>query len=100
MASRNRKNYKPLVMWLILSSGIIAVIVARSSRAIGVWRKGAFNWDTVFIGLYVLWMVIELRVSRKDISTEGKKTRILLPAGYMGPGRRLCYARACIMGHF
>jgi protein-S-isoprenylcysteine O-methyltransferase Ste14 len=94
MASRNRKDYKPLVMWLILFSGIIAVTVVRSSRAIGVWRKGAFNWDTVFIGLYVLWMVIELRVTRKDISTEGKKTSDFATCQLYGAGQALTFLTA------
>jgi protein-S-isoprenylcysteine O-methyltransferase Ste14 len=73
MTPGGKRDYTPLVMWLILLAGILALAVIRAGRPTGVWRESAFNGDTVFIGLYILWMVIELRVTRKDIRTEGKK---------------------------
>jgi protein-S-isoprenylcysteine O-methyltransferase Ste14 len=72
MASRKSKDYVPLVMWLILLTGILALAFVRSVRGTSLWSERFLNGDTVFIGLYILWMVIELRVTRKDIRTEGK----------------------------
>lgn len=94
MVSRKRKDYIPLVMWFCLLTGIIAIAFIRSSRAIGVWNKGSFNWDTVFISLYVLWMVIELRVTKKDISTEGKKTSDFATCQLYGTGQALTFLTA------
>jgi protein-S-isoprenylcysteine O-methyltransferase Ste14 len=76
-------------MWFCLLAGIIAIAFIRSSRAIGVWNKGSFNWDTVIIGLYVLWMIIELRVTKRDISTEGKKTSDFATCQLYGTGQAL-----------
>ena len=73
MGSKKSKDYVPLAMWLFLLTGILAFAFVRSVRGTGVWSEGFLNGDTVFIGLYILWMVIELRVTRKDIRTEGKK---------------------------
>lgn len=74
MVTKKRKDYLPLAMWCCLFTGILVLACIRSIRGIGVWNAYLFNWDTVFVGLYLLWMVIELRVTKKDIRVEGKRT--------------------------
>ena len=64
----------PLVMWFCLLTGIIVFAFIRHIRKIGVWNEAPVNLDTIFIISYILWMFIELRVSRKDVNTEGKRT--------------------------
>lgn len=59
-------------MWLLLLTGILALAFFRSGRAESVWSGRFCNGDAVFIGLYILWMIVELRVTRKDISAEGQ----------------------------
>lgn len=94
MVYRRRKDYVPLVMWFGLLAGIIAVAFFRWRRAIGVWNESAFNWDTLFIGLYVAWMVLEFRVTQKDISTEAKKTSDYATCQLYGAGQALTFLTA------
>ncbi len=94
MVSTQRKDYIPLVMWLCLFAGIVAIALIRSNRAIGVWGQGPINWDTVFIGLYLLWMVIEFRVTKRDVSTEGKKTSDFATCQLYGTGQALTFLTA------
>jgi protein-S-isoprenylcysteine O-methyltransferase Ste14 len=68
------RDFTPLIMWFCLLTGIIVITFIRSSRIAGVWNEGIVNFDTVFISLYILWMLVEFRVSKKDVNTEGKKT--------------------------
>lgn len=56
--------------------------------------ESSFNWDTVFISLYILWMVIELRVTKKDISTEDKKTSDFATCQLYGTGQALTFLTA------
>ena len=69
-----RKDFTPLIMWFILLAGIIVFGFIRLNRMIGIWTEYPINFDIVFISLYILWMFIELQISRKDVNTEGKKT--------------------------
>ena len=64
----------PLIMLFCLLAGISVLAFIRPSRMIGIWNEYIVNFDTVFISLYILWMLIELRVSKKDVNTEGKTT--------------------------
>jgi len=68
------KDFKPLIMWLCLTTGIIVTAVVRPSRMTSVWNEYTVNFDTVFISFYILWMLVELRVTKKDVNTEGKET--------------------------
>jgi protein-S-isoprenylcysteine O-methyltransferase Ste14 len=87
-------DYTPLIMWFCLFTGIIALALIRSGRAIGVWNEYAFNWDTVFIAFYLFWMVIELRVTKKDVNTEGKKTSDFATLQLYGAGQALTFLTA------
>lgn len=83
------KDYTPLIMWLCLLVGIIALSLVRSDRAIALWNEYRVNCDTVFIALYIFWMVIELRITKKDINTEGKETSDYATCQLYGTGQAL-----------
>jgi protein-S-isoprenylcysteine O-methyltransferase Ste14 len=90
----NSKDYTPLVMWFCLLSGIVVLAFIRSSRAMGVWNDYPVNFDNVFISLYILWMLIELQVSKKDVNTEGKKTSDFATCQLYGFGQALTFLTA------
>jgi protein-S-isoprenylcysteine O-methyltransferase Ste14 len=92
--SMKSKDYTPLVMWFCLVVGIIVLAFIRSSRAIGVWNETPVNFDNVFISLYILWMLIELQVSKKDVNTEGKKTSDFATCQLYGFGQALTFLTA------
>jgi lipid-A-disaccharide synthase-like uncharacterized protein len=71
------RDFTPLIMWFVLFGGIIVLAFIRLSRNFSVWHECPVYLDTIFISLYLLWMIIELRVSKKDVNTEGKKHLIL-----------------------
>jgi len=68
------KDFTPLILWLCLFTGILVLAFLRPNRIIGIWNEYRLDPDTIFIGLYILWMLIELRVTGKDVDTEGKTT--------------------------
>ncbi|MDY6843416.1 MAG: isoprenylcysteine carboxylmethyltransferase family protein, partial [Thermodesulfobacteriota bacterium] len=45
--------------------------------------------DVIAIGSYILWMAIELRVTKKDVNTEGKKTYDFMTCQLYGFGQAL-----------
>ncbi|HQN19023.1 MAG TPA: isoprenylcysteine carboxylmethyltransferase family protein [Syntrophobacteraceae bacterium] len=69
-----RKDFTPAVMSILLLLGIIILTLARHWRIPGLWTRYPLNWDAVFTGLYVLWLLVEIPTARKDVNTEGKKT--------------------------
>lgn len=83
------KDFTPLIMWFFLVTGIIVLAFIRSSRIMGVWNEYPVNLDAVFIGFYILWMLIELRVSGRDVNTEGKKTSDFATCQLYGFGQAL-----------
>ena len=84
-----RKDFTPLIMWFILLAGIIVFGFIRLNRMIDIWTEYSINFDIVFISLYILWMFIELQVSRKDVNTEGKKTSDFATCQLYGLGQAL-----------
>jgi protein-S-isoprenylcysteine O-methyltransferase Ste14 len=87
--SKKSKDFTPLVMWFCLLTGIIVLAVTRSSRVISVWNEYLVNFDTVITGWYILWMLIELRISQNDVNTEGKKTADFATCQIYGLGQAL-----------
>ncbi len=59
-----------------------------------VWNGHAVSFDKVFIGLYILWMLVELRISKRDVSTEGKKTSDSATCQLYGFGQALTFLTA------
>ena len=76
-------------MGLCLLAGIIVLAFIRPGRMTGIWNEPIVNLDTLFIGAYVLWMLIELRVSGKDANTEGKTTADFATCQIYGFGQAL-----------
>lgn len=67
----------PLIMWLILFLLVIALAGIRLYRISGVSAAYPVYLDALFVGLYLLWMLVELRVTKRDTNTEGKRHMIL-----------------------
>ena len=88
------KDFTPLIMWFCLLAGIIVLAFIRPSRMTGVWNRYPVNFDTVFIGMYILWMLIELRVSGKDVNTESKTTADYATCQIYGFGQALTFLTA------
>ena len=89
MTSANKKDITPLIMWLILFTGIIVFAFIRLNRLFGASNGYSGYLDVMFIGLYLLWMIIELRVTRRDVDTEGKKTYDYMTCQLYGLGQLL-----------
>ena len=87
--SIKKKDFIPLIMWFILVSGIITLAFLRRSRILYVLDDFPVNFDNVFNGLYILWMISELRISKKDVNTEGKKTSDFMTCQLYGFGQAL-----------
>jgi protein-S-isoprenylcysteine O-methyltransferase Ste14 len=88
------KDFTPLIMWSCLLTGIIVIAFIRPSRMVGVWNEYPVNLDAVFISSYILWMLIELRVSKKDVNTDGKKTSDSATCQLYGFGQALTFLTA------
>jgi protein-S-isoprenylcysteine O-methyltransferase Ste14 len=83
------RDYTPLIMWFCLVAGIIILALIRPDRATGAWNGSAVNLDTVFIGCYLAWLAIELRVTKRDLNTEGRKTADFATCQLYGAGQAL-----------
>lgn len=77
-----------------LLAGILVIAFIRHSRTVGVWNEYSVDLDTVFIGSYILWMLVELRVSKKDVNTDGKKTSDFATCQLYGFGQALTFLTA------
>jgi len=88
------RDLKPLIMWLCLVTGIIVLASVRSSRMASLWNGYTVGFDNVFISLYILWMLVELRISKRDVSTEGKKTSDSATCQLYGFGQALTFLTA------
>ena len=89
MISTKRRDITPLIMWFILFVGILVLAFIRLSRNFSVWDNYPVYLDTIFISSYLLWMIIELRVSKQDVNTEGKKTSDFMTCQLYGFGQAL-----------
>ena len=63
----------PALMSLLLLMAIVALAIVRHWRIPNVWVEYPVNPDTLFISLYVLWILVETPIARKDVNTEGKR---------------------------
>jgi protein-S-isoprenylcysteine O-methyltransferase Ste14 len=87
-------DFIPLIMWFCLLTGVILLAFIRLSRMIGVSNQYPINLDAIFISLYILWMLIELRVSGKDVDTEGKRTSDFATCQIYGFGQAFTFLTA------
>jgi len=67
-----RKDFTPLIMALLLLGGLVGLAALRLWRLPDLWAGFPVNGDVAFVVLYVLWLLVEMRVSQKDVSREGK----------------------------
>lgn len=73
-SAMKRKDLTPALMSCLLLMGIVALAVVRHWRIPNVWVEYPVNPDTLFISFYVLWILMETPVAKRDVSTEGKTT--------------------------
>ena len=59
-------------MWCALFGAIVAIALGRFHRMIDSANVLLLAVDGLVIGLYLVWMIIELRITQKDVITEGK----------------------------
>lgn len=88
------KDLTPLIMWFILFAGVIVIASVRLNRIFGVLHDYPAYLDIIFISLYLLWMIIELRVTKKDVNTEGKETSDFMTCQLYGFGQALTFLTA------
>lgn len=89
MISTKKRDITPLIMWLVLFVGIIVLAFIRLDRLFRELNEYPAYLDIIFIGLYLLWMIVELRVTKKDVNTEGKKTYDFMTCQLYGSGQAL-----------
>lgn len=89
MISTKKWDITPLIMWFVLFVGIIVLAFVRLHRLFGASNEYPANLDIIFIGLYLVWMIVELRVTKKDVNTEGKKTKDFMTCQLYGAGQAL-----------
>jgi hypothetical protein len=61
-------------MSLLFLLGIVALAIVRHWRIPNRWVEYPVNLDALFIGFYVLWILVERPIAKWDVSTEGKTT--------------------------
>jgi protein-S-isoprenylcysteine O-methyltransferase Ste14 len=88
------KDLTPLIMWFILFLGVIALAFIRLFRIFGGLQGYPAFLDIIFICLYLTWMIIELRVTKNDVNTEGKKTSDFMTCQLYGFGQALTFLTA------
>ena len=88
------KDLTPLIMWFILFFGVIVLAVIRLYRIFDDWQGYPAYLDIIFICLYLTWMIIELRVTKKDVNTKGKKTSDSMTCQLYGFGQALTFLTA------
>jgi len=69
-----RKDFTPALMSFLLLAGIGILAGVRYSRMPDLWSGFPVNMDIVFAGLYVLWILAEVPIAKRDVNTEGKTT--------------------------
>lgn len=89
MISTGKKDITPLIMWLVLFAGIIGIAIIRLNRLFGVLDEYPDYLDIIFIGLFLLWMTIELGITRRDVDTDGKETNDFMTCQLYGTAHAL-----------
>ena len=71
---KQRRDVIPLLLSATLLLGISLLAFMRHRQGISAWSAFPFDWDLGFAGLYVVWILVEFPVAKKDTRTEGKRT--------------------------
>ncbi|MCE5264191.1 MAG: DUF1295 domain-containing protein [Deltaproteobacteria bacterium] len=88
------RDFKPLIMWICLVAGILIIGWIRTGREPSLWNGSPADGDVAFILLYVLWLLVELRVSRRDVDLEGKRPSDSSTCQLYGLGQALTFFSA------
>jgi protein-S-isoprenylcysteine O-methyltransferase Ste14 len=89
MTLMHRKDFTPAVMSIFLLAGIVILAVVRHWRIPSLWAEYPANADTIFAGLYILWLLAETPIARKDVNTDGKRTVDVATCQFYGFGQAL-----------
>lgn len=84
MIDMGRKDLTPALMSVLLLLGIMVLAALKHWRIPNLWIGYPVNLDTVFASLYILWILVETPIARRDLSTEGKTTNDSRPAADKG----------------
>jgi len=68
----NKRNIIPLVLSTILI-GLIFIFSILRLNYLSIWYGKTINFDIVISGIYIVWMIFELKISKKELS-KGNKT--------------------------
>ena len=71
---KQHRDITPLILSILLITGIIILAFLRHRYGIGAWAKHPVDVDIIFVGLYVVWILVESPIAKKDVITEGKQT--------------------------
>ena len=94
MIAMERKDLAPALMSLLLLLGIVALAVVRHWRIPSLWVGYPVNLDTLFISFYVLWILVETPIAKRDMSTEGKRTADFATCQIYAIGQALTFLSA------
>jgi protein-S-isoprenylcysteine O-methyltransferase Ste14 len=94
MISMGRKDLTPALMSVLLLLGIMVLAVLRHWRVPNLWVGYPVNLDAVFAGLYILWILVETPIAKRDLSTEGKTTSDFATCQIYAMGQALTYLSA------
>ncbi len=68
------RDFTPLLLWFCLFTAIVVLAFLRPGQTPRTTEEPQTIPDTVIIILYLVWMLLELPISRRDADTEGKQT--------------------------
>ena len=69
-----RKDLTPALMSFLLLLAIVALAIVRHFQVPNIWIEYPVNLDILFISFYVLWILVETPIAKRDVSTAGKTT--------------------------
>lgn len=90
--STNIKNMVPMILGPILFI-LILVLTFFRLRDGGIWDGWIFNMDIVFVCAYLLWIILESRVSKSELD-KGDKTRDFGTCGLYAIGQAAVFLSA------
>lgn len=88
------KDIRPLAQWCLLVAGILVIGWIRTGREPSLWSNSPADGDVAFVLLYILWLLVELRVSRRDVDLEGKRPSDSATCQLYGLGQALTFLSA------
>ncbi|HHD83181.1 MAG TPA: isoprenylcysteine carboxylmethyltransferase family protein [Bacteroidetes bacterium] len=68
----NKRNITPLILSTILI-GLICIFSILRLNNLSIWQDATINFDIVISVIYVVWMIFESKISKKELS-KGNKT--------------------------